>query len=54
MVGKSKSLHRIESLIIIDLHDVILIRKINDKNHKIKFVGKFSKGINKNNTVLKH
>ena len=54
VVGKSKSLHRIESLVsFIDLHDVILIRKINDKNHKIKFVGKFSKGINKNNTVFK-
>ena len=52
VVGKSKSLHRIESLIsFIDLHDVILIRKINDKNHKIKFVGKFSKGIKKKNSI---
>ena len=33
VVGKSKSLHRIESIIsFLDLHDEILIRKIESKN----------------------
>ena len=53
VVGKSKSLHKIESLIsFLSLHDEIKIRKIESKNHKIRFVGKFSKGIEFNNTIL--
>ncbi len=45
-------LHKIESLFsFINLHDEILIKQINDKNHKIIFHGKFSKGIFKNNTI---
>ncbi len=52
VVGKSKSLHRIESLVsFIALHDEIKIRRIESKNHKIRFIGKFSKGINLNNTI---
>ena len=53
VLGKLKSkLHKIESLFsFIDLHDEIFIKKINKKNHKIKFYGKFSKGISKNNTI---
>jgi len=48
---KSK-FHRIESLFsFINLHDEIFIKKIHDKNHKIIFFGKFSKGISKNNTI---
>ncbi|MFL2886591.1 MAG: 4-(cytidine 5'-diphospho)-2-C-methyl-D-erythritol kinase [Candidatus Pelagibacter sp.] len=48
---KSK-LHKIESLFsFIDLHDEIFIKKIINKNHKIVFYGKFSKGITKNNTI---
>ena len=44
--------HKIESLVsFINLYDVIKIKKINNKNHKIKFFGKFSKGIKKNNTI---
>ena len=44
VVGKSKSLHIIESLVgFLSLHDEIKIRKIESKNHKIKFIGKFSK-----------
>ncbi len=44
--------HKIESLVsFINLYDVIKIKKINNKNHKIKFFGKFSKGINKRNTI---
>ena len=43
IVGKVSSLHKIESIIsFLDLHDEILIKKIKNKNHKIKFIGKFS------------
>ncbi len=51
--GKLKSgLHKIESLVsFLDLHDSMKINKINSKNHKIKFYGKFSKGIKKSNTI---
>ena len=52
VVGKSKSLHRIESVIsFLDLHDEIKIRKIVGTKHKIKFIGKFSKGIQSKNTI---
>ena len=54
VIGKSKSLHKIESIIsFLTLHDEIKIRKIDNRNHKIKFIGKFSKGINSQNTVSK-
>jgi 4-diphosphocytidyl-2-C-methyl-D-erythritol kinase len=55
VTGKFKSgYHKIESLIsFVNLYDEIRIKKINDKNHKIQFFGKFSKGINNNNTVSK-
>ena len=52
VVGKSKSLHRIESIIsFLDLHDEIKIKKIDSKNHKIIFVGKFANGIKSKNTI---
>ena len=48
---KSK-FHKLESLFsFINLHDEIFIKKTNNKNHKIKFYGRFSKGISKNNTI---
>ena len=54
ILGKTKKIHKIESLFsFIKLHDEILIKKISNKNHKVIFDGKFSKGINKNNTILK-
>ncbi len=54
IIGKSKNLHKIESLIaFIKLHDLILIKKIRSKNHRIIFNGKFSKNINSINTVSK-
>ena len=54
ITGKTSSLHKIESIIaFISLHDKILIRKIKSNDHKILFVGKFSKNISKNNTVQK-
>ena len=53
ILNKLKSkFHKIESLFsFLNLHDEIFIKKINDKNHKIIFYGKFSKGIFKNNTI---
>ena len=53
ILNKRKSrFHKIESLFsFINLHDEIFIKKINNKNHKIIFYGKFSKGISKNNTI---
>ena len=53
ILGKLKSkFHKIESLFsFINLHDEIFVKKINNKNHKIKFYGKFSKGIYQKNTI---
>ena len=52
VIGKKHSLHKIESIVsFLNLHDEILIKKINKKNHKIKFIGKFEKGIKSKNTV---
>ena len=53
VLGKLKSnLHKIESLVtFINLYDEIFIKKINEKDHRIKFYGKFSKGISKNNSI---
>ena len=55
VTGKLNSgYHKIESLVsFLKLHDEIKIKKINKKKHKIQFFGKFSKEINKNNTVSK-
>ena len=53
ILNKLKSkFHKIESLFsFLNLHDEIFIKKINDKNHKILFYGRFSKGISNNNTI---
>jgi len=52
VTGKKTKLHKIETLIsFIDLHDLIYLKEIKKKNHKIIFKGKFSKNINKINTV---
>ena len=54
IIGKSKNFHKIESLIaFIELYDLILIKKIRSRNHRIIFNGKFSKNINSINTVSK-
>jgi len=55
VTGKLKSgYHKIESLVsFLNLYDEIKIKKIYDTNHKIKFIGKFSNGIKKNNTISK-
>ena len=45
-------MHKIESLVsFLNLSDEILIKKINNRNHKVKFVGKFSRKIPENNTI---
>ncbi len=52
VVGKSKSLHRIESVVsFLDLYDEIKIKRIEDKKHEIIFKGKFSDGIKPKNTI---
>jgi 4-diphosphocytidyl-2-C-methyl-D-erythritol kinase len=52
--SKKKKLHLIESLVcFVNLSDKIYINKSNSKNHKVKFIGKFSKKITKKNTVTK-
>jgi 4-diphosphocytidyl-2-C-methyl-D-erythritol kinase len=52
VTGKKTKLHKIESLIsFIDLHDLIYVKKTKKNDHKIIFTGKFSKNINKINTV---
>ena len=54
VLGKSSKLHKIESLVaFINIYDLILIKRINKKNHIVKFRGKFSKNINSNNSVTK-
>tara|TARA_B100000131_G_scaffold321955_1_gene374348 strand:- start:27 stop:875 length:849 start_codon:yes stop_codon:yes gene_type:complete len=54
VLGKFKSnLHKVESLVsFLTLSDEIFIKKIKSKNHKVKFIGKFSKKISKNNTII--
>ena len=53
ILGKSKSkLHKIESLVtFINLADNIFIKKIKSENHRVRFEGRFSKKIQKNNTI---
>jgi len=54
VLGKLKSkLHKIESLFtFLKLYDEILIKQTNNKNHIVKFTGKFSKNISNNNTIV--
>ena len=52
IVGKKNSMHKIESVVsFLNLYDEILIKKIKNKNHSIKFFGKFSSNIKSDNTV---
>lgn len=54
VTGKLTKLHKIESIVsFITLHDLIYIKQIKSFHHQISFFGKFSKNINKNNTVQK-
>ena len=52
VIGKTSKLHKIETIVsFIDLHDLIYLKQINNKDHRISFEGTFSKNINKINTV---
>ena len=52
VICKNAKLHKVESLIsFINLYDLIYIKKTKNKDHKIIFNGKFSKNINKINTI---
>src|SRR6056300_1296553 len=52
IVGKSKTLHKIESIVsFLNLNNKIKIKKFNKKYNKFSFFGKFSSGINSKNTV---
>ena len=52
VIGKKTKLYKIESIIsFIDLHDLIYLKQIKTKNHKVSFKGRYSKKINKINTV---
>ena len=55
VIGRLKNrYHQIETLVtFVHLKDEIFIRNSNKFDHTIKFSGKFSKGINKDNTVKK-
>ena len=54
IIRKKHSLHTIETIIgFAALHDQIFIKKIDKKDHKIFFTGKFSKNIGKDNTISK-
>ena len=53
VLGKRKSkLHNLETLVaFVDLHDQIFIKRINNKNHVVRFSGNFSNKVPKVNTV---
>ena len=55
VIKKLKSnFHRIETLVMFsDLYDLLYVKKINAKKHKITFYGKFSKNISSTNTISK-
>ena len=53
VTGKTSKLHKIESIVsFIDLHDLIYLKLINTKDHRVSFRGKFSEGIGKKNTII--
>ena len=53
VLGKLKNIHKIETLVFfLNLHDEICIKPSTKKKHEIKFIGRFSKNINKNNTII--
>ena len=52
IIGKTSKLHKIESIVtFVNLHDLIYLKLVNTKRHKVSFQGKFSEGIKKKNTV---
>ncbi len=54
VVGKTSRLHLIETIVaFIDIYDVIYIKEIKSKKHRVSFFGKFSKNISSKNTISK-
>ena len=52
VIGKNSLLHKIETITaFVDLHDVIMIKRIKSQNHEISFNGEFSSNIKRKNTV---
>jgi 4-diphosphocytidyl-2-C-methyl-D-erythritol kinase len=52
VTGKLPKLYKLESIVsFVDLHDLIYIKSSNSRDHKVFFTGKFSKNINKDNTI---
>ena len=53
VLGKRKSkIHNLETLVaFVELHDQILIKRTNNKNHIVKFSGHFSNKVPKVNTI---
>ena len=46
--------HKIESIVsFLNFYDEIYIQQINKKKHIVKFIGPFSKNLNKKNTISK-
>ena len=40
VIGKTSKLHKIESIVsFIDLHDLIYLKLVNTKNHRVSFQG---------------
>ena len=53
VTGKNSKLHNIESIItFINLHDLIIVKQIDQTKHKISFKGKFSKKISKKKNTI--
>ena len=51
---KKDGLHKIQSIVsFLNFYDEIYIQQINKKKHNIKFIGPFSKNLNKKNTITK-
>ena len=54
VTGKLSKLHKIESIVsFINLHDLIFLKISKKKSHKVSFYGKFSKNIDRNNTIFR-
>ena len=46
--------HKIQSIIsFINLYDLIYLKTVKTKKHKVSFNGKFSRGLKKNNSIIK-
>ena len=52
VIGKTFKLHKIESIVsFLELHDLIYLKLIDKKDHRVTFSGQFSYNISKINTI---